>query len=951
MSASTTAAWPDLLQALTFAEDVFRRWQKEGLIDAGQMQAITELYGFRRQSWSKNEATGQSVPENTGLRAARPGESTGEQSYRYWKFVDAEVIRHIEAQRLTLAQGHVLRAEIRERRSALKSRVSREPIPEVEAVEPETGGPDRRRRVMEMLFDPRNVLWLLGFGGALMVAGLIIFLWRNEYFTPKVIAGTLGGTNLALLVGGWATIRYSRYQLAGRALTLLACLIMPLNLWYYHSHGLLTIEGHLWVAALFISGLYAASAFVVEDELFVYVFSAGVAMTGLLILADLPPSPARFWEIASPATMLVVLGLMGIHTERAFPDRAGPFSRQRFGLAFFWSGHVLLAAGLLLVLGAQIVADWLLEPIFHVYYTRWNAEPTPMVTTDWGKQLSLCLILAGTYAYLYSDVVVRRVGFYVYLAAATLVWAEVQALKVLHLDLGMDAVIAILASTALAANLAYGAGKESQGLSRTFPILGVLLAAAAMSLGLIVYARALSTDLKSVWKYEHPAWTYVLAMALTAVACRVGAFVTRERLARVAAVYLYGSAAATMLAAVALLAALGLTEWQQHAPWLMLLPMAYLIAAQMYRGQAVERPLVGVAYAAAGVMLISSLASAFEGFTRIIEKQPLNLILALFFAEEALFFGLAASWRKHLAAIHLCAAMACATLWQILTYFGVEAETYTLTFALVGLGLLLAYRFAIIERFAAPRLAEATFQSGNVLLIISFVAAFFMGASKLAAHHVQWGFVGLCLVLVAISLAAVGLVREPVWRRWYLVMAVLQGLLTVLAIQVLSTLTIYQKLEIFSVATGLGLLVIGHMGWYREQDRHNDLVSVCLFLGSVMAGVPLAIATLNNRWNNHFLVPDELGFLLVGVLLLATGFMFQIKSTTLVGATLTSLYFVMLLVYVPWAELNTIAIIISVCGALLFSTGLLLSVYRDRLMTLPDRIQRHEGVFRVLDWR
>ena len=46
------------------------------------------------------------------------------------------------------------------------------------------------------------------------------------------------------------------------------------------------------------------------------------------------------------ATALVgSLGLVALHTERAFPEGDGPFSRRRFGLAFFWSGQGLLAAG------------------------------------------------------------------------------------------------------------------------------------------------------------------------------------------------------------------------------------------------------------------------------------------------------------------------------------------------------------------------------------------------------------------------------------------------------------------------------------------------------------------------------------------------------------------------------------------------------------------------------
>jgi hypothetical protein len=38
-------------------------------------------------------------------------------------------------------------------------------------------------------------------------------------------------------------------------------------------------------------------------------------------------------------------------------------------------------------------------------------------------------------------------------------------------------------------------------------------------------------------------------------------------------------------------------------------------------------------------------------------------------------------------------------------------------------------------------------------------------------------------------------------------------------------------------------------------------------------------------------------------------------------------------------------------GGLFFGIGLLLSVYRDRLLTLPERFKRREGVFRVLSWR
>jgi hypothetical protein len=763
-----------------------------------------------------------------------------------------------------------------------------------------------------------------------------------------VVAVGLGVVNAALLGAGWWLLRGSRYQMAGRAVTLLACLVLPLNLWYYHANGLITLDGHLWVAALVISVLYAASAVVLRDELFVYIFMAGVTLTGLLMLADVPPSPEWFWMIAPPATLLVVLGLLAIHAERAFPEQEGPFGRRRFGLSFFWSGHALLAAGLLLVLGAEIAGDWLYKPVFQNVYERMKATPSPIVGEL--RWLALLLVVAGTYAYIYSDLVVRRVGVYVYIAAATLLWALVLTLQLLNIALGMDALIAVLALTALAVNASQASVFRDSRYTRAFPVLGVLLPLLAVALGLLVYLRAISPNLKGVWQGEAPTWNYVGAMLLTAVSCRFGAYLYRQHQPRLAAVYFFATAAATLVAATAFLAVLGLNTWQQHAPWLMLLPIAYLIAARLYRGRTEEQPLLWVSHAATAIMLAASLASAVEGFA-LVQNDPLNLALALFCAEAAVFYALATAFYREVWTIHLSAAMACGAVWQVLTYWAVAAEFYTLTFALVGLGLLLVYRFAVLERFTAGPLADAAFQSANTLLSLSFVAALLLGLSRLATKQIDWNLVRLFAELTVISLLSLALVRHAAWRRWYVVTTLSQAALTFLGITVLSELSLWQKLEIFSVVVGLLLLIAGHLGWYREQERENDMVSLSLLLGSLLVGVPLAVATLIDRSHDHFIALNELGFLAAAVLLVTTGYLFQLKTTTLVGAALTALYFVTLLIYVPWSRLNAVAIFITVGGGTLFGVGLLLSVYRDRLLTLPDRMKRREGVFRVLTWR
>jgi hypothetical protein len=350
-------------------------------------------------------------------------------------------------------------------------------------------------------------------------------------------------------------------------------------------------------------------------------------------------------------------------------------------------------------------------------------------------------------------------------------------------------------------------------------------------------------------------------------------------------------------------------------------------------------------------MLLSSLASALEGFTNVRQSDTLNLSLALFFAEVALFYVLAAALHHQPMGIHLAAVMACATVWQLMIYAGVSGEYYILVFGLVGLGLLIAYRFAVLDQLVNQPLAEALFQSANTLLSLAFVSSGLLAMTRLLAGQARWEFITLCLILTGISVLAVLLVRDINWRRWYVVTSVGEALLTFLGLTILGTLSPMQKLEVFCVCSGILLLVVGHLGWYREQDRESDLVTVSLFFGSVLVCLPLAIAALVDRGRDRFLILNELGFLMAGVLLLTTGFIFQLKATTLVGAATTALYFVSLLIFVPWSRLNAVATFITIGGGTLFALGLLLSIYRERLLTMPERIKKRQGLFRVLAWR
>ena len=65
-----------------------------------------------------------------------------------------------------------------------------------------------------------------------------------------------------------------------------------------------------------------------------------------------------------------------------------------------------------------------------------------------------------------------------------------------------------------------------------------------------------------------------------------------------------------------------------------------------------------------------------------------------------------------------------------------------------------------------------------------------------------------------------------------------------------------------------------------------------------------------------------------------------------------AIYLVTLVLYINMMKnMQTAAIWMTIGGGVIFGTGILLSVYRDRLLTLPDQVKRRKGIFKVLGWR
>jgi hypothetical protein len=705
-----------------------------------------------------------------------------------------------------------------------------------------------------------------------------------------------------------------------------------------------------------------------------------------LLLAEVVPHGET---VSYACLVLMALGLVSIHGERAFPPEGEPFDRRRFGMPLFWSGHVQMAVALVVLLLVQSI-DWLQIacPAKWLLAATWADN---LLTQS--NLLAAALWVAGTYAYLYSDIVVRRVGVYTFLAAFCFLLAEVTAVG---FDLPAEWLIAILALTALVATLVQTfVAAPNEKINRAVPPLAMVLSCLPILLGIALHFRATSV-LAGDWGWHRSTdWLFVGTMVLVAVSNRVSAFLCRHTAPKWSAAYFFGSAAATLVAAAGLLRMLGLENWIQQAPWLMLVPIAYLVAGRLWRGHSPERPLGWIAQASTAVILLGVLgASLHEEALRafVHPGRDLNLpaaagsavhaavtaqpavegayfnptpVWGVVFAEAALFYALAGIFRRRSVNLYFATAAACAALWQFLGHWHVPPAYHTMLYAVLGVGLLAVSRAMGLEQVAIFRptgdQGQATrgkglvpLQAGNAVLTIALLTAFLQGLCSIAMRTYDWrGAVALLLTTLA-SLAAIGLAPTGSWRRWYTTSTIAMAGLTFLTISLQSRLTAWQKLEIFCTATGVLLIAVSYVGRFREEEgRENEMVTWGLFLGGALATLPLLTAVV--YW--HFFTPagisllDELALITITIAMLVTGFSWQLRSTTFFGGTAFGLYLLMLLVDLGRQQNWAVGVYLAIAGGIVFLLGIVLSVYRERLLTLPDQIAKREGVFKILEWR
>jgi hypothetical protein len=177
-----------------------------------------------------------------------------------------------------------------------------------------------QRTLLERLADPHTLRLLLYMGAGMLVVGIVIWLRDLLYLKlqePLVQAGLLATATAALIASGWYTTLRTRQRWTGRALTLAGSLLVPVNFWFLVRSGLIENHGRAWVVCAFCALLYAHTAAVLRERLYVYLASvASVATFWALILRDAPQAFGLY------SLSLMKASLVLLHLSRLFPQKS-----------------------------------------------------------------------------------------------------------------------------------------------------------------------------------------------------------------------------------------------------------------------------------------------------------------------------------------------------------------------------------------------------------------------------------------------------------------------------------------------------------------------------------------------------------------------------------------------------------------------------------------------------
>ena len=292
------------LRAVLYLLSELERWQEQGAINPLEAVPLRRTYEQRRDD----------------LRARLdPNAEQGK------AFVSAQKMKEEERRRTDArsVEQDVSHAEIppplntpfveEEQPAATRSSI-KFPLHRRPSTQP---GPQPRRKITENLSEPYTLRLLLYTGAAMFVVGVVIWLRDVLYLKlqePLVQAALLMVGTITITAAGWYTILRTRQRFTGRALTLAGSLLVPVNFWFLVRSGLIENRGRAWVVCAFCTLLYAHTAALLGERLYVYLSCAASVATGWAIVYRAERDAPGLY-----ALVLMIASLVFLHLSRVFP--------------------------------------------------------------------------------------------------------------------------------------------------------------------------------------------------------------------------------------------------------------------------------------------------------------------------------------------------------------------------------------------------------------------------------------------------------------------------------------------------------------------------------------------------------------------------------------------------------------------------------------------------------
>ena len=817
---------------------------------------------------------------------------------------------------------------------------------------------------IEQILSPQSLQWMMLSGGGLLVIGFVVWLWSAGVFEhPLAVCGAVGAVTIGLISSGVAMVRFTRHQLAGRGIALLGSIALPLNLWLYDAQGLVTLEqgGHLWIPAALFCLIYAAVARVLRDSTFVYALVGGVVLTGMLFLAD--RSVGQFWALMPPVTFLVVIGWVSAFAERLFVDDDGDFSRKNFGLAFHRAGLIVVAAGLTLLLGGHLAA----------VQTYWLFDKSwPLIASSQPHKLWALIVIAGSALGFAVQSVMHQSRLYRGATAILFWWLVPVTLNFFAIEITLSHAAIATAMTVFCGNLfvarlgrrtgdmlKLNTGVEIAGQIETYslPVIGCLV---AIAIGQLI-AQSLGSI--TIPLFAPLGWISVLHILTTGMAAWSYAWSRPET-----SVELQSDRAVQALAAgtgVALAIAAGwscifvqtLLPVNLAAVLLITVPVILAVASVAIR----NRQSTSVLQISAGVAITVHLilrAIIEQNFAASVFSFDPGLQWSAILAAAASVYWIASLGAANSVTRMFSYAAAAGSVVGLASYFGFDFG-YCLVLAPMVIGAMVRVLESLTagpQQAVSATTTTSTTRAANLLVLGSGIGGVLMALSRWVVGETS----GTLLLVIAILLGCTTIVslltKDPAWRTAFRALIVALAGSSLCVFDGWLEIDGWQRGELCSILGGVFLLGLGHLAWSREGEQRDEAASASLLLGSLLVTVPLAIGLLVYRLgivvDANWLQFHNITAIVAGMVLLGAGVCCKLRSTTISGAMLLGIYLLSLIALIDLPDqLQSISVMMMIGGGLFFATALLMSIYRDRIVSLPRRIREGEGVYQILKWR